>query len=109
MSELRRSLFQKRGGKGSKRHRWFGAVVGGLPDGVLVDGSMPVLGGVDAIRAIVALGKARAPWWEPRLWLVTGDVTAEAEAEALRAGADGMLRKPVTGERLVSSLLGAVG
>ncbi len=83
--------------------------VWGLPDGVLVDGSMPVLGGVDAIRAIVALGKARAPWWEPRLWLVTGDVTAEGEAEALRAGADGMLRKPVTGERLVSSLLGAVG
>ncbi|KAA0153500.1 hypothetical protein FNF28_06935 [Cafeteria roenbergensis] len=83
--------------------------VWGLPDGVLVDGSMPVLGGVDAIRAIVALGKARAPWWEPRLWLVTGDVTAEGEAEALRAGADGMLRKPVTGERLVSSLLGAAG
>ncbi|KAA0173400.1 hypothetical protein FNF27_05177 [Cafeteria roenbergensis] len=80
--------------------------VWGLPDGVLVDGSMPVLGGVDAIRAIVALGKARAPWWEPRLWLVTGDVTAEAEAEALRAGADGMLRKPVTGAQLVDALLG---
>ncbi|KAA0149964.1 hypothetical protein FNF29_05584 [Cafeteria roenbergensis] len=76
-----------------------------LPDGVLVDGHMPVMGGVEAIRAIVALGEARAPWWRPRLWLVTGEATPRVESEASRAGADGVLCKPVTGALVVSSLL----
>ncbi|KAA0161900.1 hypothetical protein FNF28_04897 [Cafeteria roenbergensis] len=76
-----------------------------LPDGVLVDGHMPVMGGVEAIRAIVSLGEARAPWWRPRLWLVTGEATPRVESEASRAGADGVLCKPVTGALVVSSLL----
>lgn len=68
------------------------------PDLVLMDIHMPVLGGVEATRAI----KRRRPWL--RVLLLSGS-TSDGVADACReSGADGFLPKGEAGPRLVAEV-----
>lgn len=70
-------------------------------DLVLLDLRMPVMGGADALRGIVAFDPgARVLMW-------SGDATDEEVAELLAAGAVAFLQKPVTFEQL-SEVLGEI-
>jgi signal transduction histidine kinase/ActR/RegA family two-component response regulator len=61
-------------------------------DVVLLDMRMPVLGGVETARGI----RARSVAEQPRIVVVTGDVSERARREATRAGADEVVAKPLT-------------
>jgi CheY-like chemotaxis protein/HPt (histidine-containing phosphotransfer) domain-containing protein len=62
----------------------------GEHDLVLMDAQMPVMGGVDATRAIRAL-----PGPQPRIIAVTASVLASDRSAFMAAGADDFLSKPV--------------
>ena len=78
----------------------------GLPDAIIVDSRMPGLSGAETIAAVLAAGRAAVPGWRPRVLMMTGDATHAVEEEAVRAGASGVLSKPVAGAELLASLLG---
>ena len=70
-------------------------------DFVLLDRNMPGMGGVEALQALrlVSHGKDRLP-----VIMLSADVTPEAKREAMEAGADGFLPKPIEALRLLDAL-----
>jgi two-component system sensor histidine kinase RpfC len=70
-------------------------------DTVLLDRNMPVMGGVEAVRALRALeaGQSRTP-----VIILSADVTEEARQEALVNGADAFLTKPIQAARLLDTI-----
>ncbi len=71
-------------------------------DAVLLDRNMPVMGGVEAVRALRALeaGQTRTP-----VIILSADVTEEARQEALVNGADAYLTKPIQAARLLDAIV----
>ncbi len=71
-------------------------------DAAILDRNMPVMGGIEAVRAlrVIEFSAARLP-----VILLSADVTDEARKEAADAGADLFLTKPVQASKLLESLL----
>jgi two-component system sensor histidine kinase RpfC len=70
-------------------------------DIVILDRNMPGIGGIEALQALrlVTRGRERLP-----VILLSADVTAEAQREALQAGADAFLPKPIQAARLLEEI-----
>jgi two-component system response regulator NreC len=68
------------------------------PDVIIMDLSMPGIGGVEATRRIVAESD------DAIILVLTADEAPNTLAEALRAGARGYLRKTVNEEELIAAL-----
>jgi DNA-binding NarL/FixJ family response regulator len=68
------------------------------PELVVADVSMPVLGGLDALRRIQAEGL------DAKVIFLTMHADAQLATEALRAGASGYLLKQAAGEELITAL-----
>jgi DNA-binding NtrC family response regulator len=68
------------------------------PSGVVLDLRMPRLGGLDALKRMVAFDPA------VRVVVVTGEVDAELRRQALKLGARAVLPKPVALPDLLASL-----
>jgi len=70
-------------------------------DVALLDRNMPVMGGVEAVRALRALeaGQSRTP-----VIILSADVTEEARQEAISNGADMFLTKPIQAARLLDAI-----
>ncbi|HYL90240.1 MAG TPA: ATP-binding protein [Burkholderiales bacterium] len=71
------------------------------PEIVILDRNMPGMGGVDALKALRLMmrGKERLP-----VIMLSADVTPEAKREALEAGADAFLPKPIEALRLIDEI-----
>ena len=72
---------------------------------VLMDLRMPVMDGYQAIREIRARGDAKA---NVPIVVVTADVTSEVKARCAAVGADDVVFKPVSRDRLLEAIGGAV-
>ncbi|KAA0161814.1 hypothetical protein FNF31_03599 [Cafeteria roenbergensis] len=83
-----------------------GLVLPTLPDVIVLDGNMPVMGGIETLRALRAMRPRCPAGWQPRLLVVTGDGSTAAEAEAVAAGADALLMKPVDPASFHEAILG---
>jgi two-component system sensor histidine kinase RpfC len=70
-------------------------------DVMVLDRNMPGLGGIETLQAlsVVAGGRPRAP-----VIVLSADATQEARREALEAGADCFLAKPVEAARLLEEI-----
>jgi DNA-binding NarL/FixJ family response regulator len=68
------------------------------PQVALLDVRMPVMGGIEATRAI------KHRWPQVRVILIS--MYADSQAEALEAGADGFLVKGCPAEELFATILG---
>ena len=70
-------------------------------DVALLDRNMPVMGGVEAVRALRALeaGQSHTP-----VIILSADVTEEARQEAISNGADVFLTKPIQAARLLDAI-----
>ena len=70
-------------------------------DAVILDRNMPGIGGVEALQALrlMTRGRERLP-----VIMLSADVTAEAKREALEAGADAFLAKPIEALRLLDEI-----
>ena len=71
------------------------------PDVVLLDRNMPGMGGVEALQAIRLLGQGRD---KLPIAMLSADVTPEAKREALEAGFDAFLPKPIEAVRLLDEV-----
>ena len=71
------------------------------PDVVILDRNMPGMSGVEALQALrlMTRGKERLP-----VIMLSADVTPEAKREALEAGADAFLSKPIEALRLIDEV-----
>lgn len=70
-------------------------------DIVLMDANMPVMDGLDALRAIRAAG---GPGAATPIWMLTANVFEEDVARYRNAGADGVVRKPIDLAELFAAL-----
>jgi two-component system sensor histidine kinase RpfC len=70
-------------------------------DVVILDRNMPGMGGVEALQALrlMTRGRERLP-----VIMLSADVTPEAKREALEAGADSFLAKPIEALRLLDEI-----
>jgi two-component system sensor histidine kinase RpfC len=70
-------------------------------DTVLLDRNMPGIGGIEALQALrlMTRGRERVP-----VIMLSADVTTEAKREALEAGADAFLPKPIEALRLLEQI-----
>ncbi|MGQ0544109.1 MAG: ATP-binding protein [Betaproteobacteria bacterium] len=70
-------------------------------DAVILDRNMPTLGGIEALRALRLMYQGR-----PRIpaIILSADVTTEVKREALEAGADAFLGKPIEALRLLDEV-----
>ncbi|MBV8031106.1 MAG: response regulator [Betaproteobacteria bacterium] len=70
-------------------------------DAVILDRNMPGTGGIEALQAMRAMGAGG-----PRVpaIILSADATREARAEALQAGADAFLSKPVQAMKLLQEI-----
>ena len=70
-------------------------------DVVILDRNMPIVGGVEVLQALrlMTRGRERLP-----VIMLSADVTAEAKREALEAGADAFLSKPIEALRLLEEI-----
>jgi two-component system sensor histidine kinase RpfC len=70
-------------------------------DTVILDRNMPGIGGVQALQALRMMmrGRERVP-----VIMLSADVTTEAKREALEAGADAFLHKPIEALRLLDQI-----
>ncbi|MCC6609589.1 MAG: response regulator [Burkholderiales bacterium] len=70
-------------------------------DVAILDRNMPLMGGVEAVRALRAIeaGRHRTP-----VVILSADVTDEARQEALANGADAFLTKPIQAARLLDAI-----
>ena len=77
------------------------AVEAGAPDLVILDRNMPGMGGMEALQALrlMTRGRARLP-----IIMLSADVTPEVKREALEAGADAFLAKPIETVRLLDEI-----
>jgi two-component system sensor histidine kinase RpfC len=77
------------------------AVERSAPDLVILDRNMPGMGGMEALQALrlMTRGRARLP-----AIMLSADVTPEAKREALQAGADAFLPKPIETVRLLDEI-----
>jgi two-component system sensor histidine kinase RpfC len=71
------------------------------PDLVILDRNMPGMGGMEALQALrlMSRGRERLP-----VIMLSADVTTEAKREALEAGADAFLSKPIETLRLLNEV-----
>ena len=76
------------------------------PDIVLLDRNMPVLGGMETLQAIrlITRGRERLP-----VLMLSADVTPEVKREALDAGFDAFLPKPIEALRLLEEIQSLAG
>ena len=72
-------------------------------DVILMDTHMPVMDGLSAIRAIRAIEAERGSGRTPIISL-TADALSEQVRDAIRAGADSHLAKPITAATLFAAL-----
>jgi two-component system sensor histidine kinase RpfC len=72
-------------------------------DTVILDRNMPGIGGIQALQALrlMTRGRERVP-----VIMLSADVTTEAKREALEAGADAFLPKPIEALRLLEQIQG---
>ena len=72
-----------------------------VPDVVILDRNMPGMSGVDVLLAmrLMMRGRERLP-----VIMLSADVTPEAKREALEAGADAFLSKPIEALRLLDEI-----
>ncbi len=70
-------------------------------DVVLLDRNMPGMGGMEALQAIRVMTRARE---RLPVAMLSADVTPEAKREALEAGFDAFLAKPIEAVRLLEEL-----
>ncbi len=70
-------------------------------DIVILDRNMPGMGGIEALHALrlITRGRERLP-----VMMLSADVTPEAKREALEAGADAFLSKPIEALRLLDEI-----
>jgi two-component system, sensor histidine kinase RpfC len=70
-------------------------------DALILDRNMPGIGGLEALQALrlMTRGRARLP-----VIMLSADATSEAKREALEAGADSFLPKPVEALRLLEEI-----
>jgi two-component system sensor histidine kinase RpfC len=70
-------------------------------DVVILDRNMPGLGGIEALQAlrVMTQGRERVP-----VIILSADVTPEARRDALEAGADAFLPKPIEALRLLEQI-----
>ncbi len=75
-------------------------------DIVLLDRNMPGMGGMEALQALrlMTRGRQRLP-----VIMLSADVTPEAKREALEAGADAYLPKPIEALRLLDEIQALAG
>ena len=71
------------------------------PDVVLLDRNMPGMGGMEALQAMRLLGQGRE---KLPIAMLSADVTPEAKREALEAGFDAFLPKPIEALRLLDEI-----
>ena len=71
------------------------------PDVVLLDRNMPGMGGMEALQAMRLLGQGRE---RLPIAMLSADVTPEARREALEAGFDAFLPKPIEALRLLDEV-----
>ena len=71
------------------------------PDVALLDRNMPGMGGIETLQAIRLIGRGRA---RLPVAMLSADVTAEARREALEAGFDAFLPKPIEALRLLEEV-----
>jgi len=71
------------------------------PDLVILDRNMPGMGGLEALQALrlMTRGRERVP-----VIMLSADVTTETKREALEAGADAFLAKPIETVRLLDEI-----
>jgi len=71
------------------------------PDVVILDRNMPGMSGIEALQALrlMTRGRERLP-----VIMLSADVTPEAKREALEAGADAFLSKPIEALRLIDEI-----
>jgi two-component system sensor histidine kinase RpfC len=71
------------------------------PDLVILDRNMPGMGGIEALQALRLMmrGAERVP-----VVILSADATPEAKREALEAGADAFLAKPIEAARLLDEI-----
>jgi two-component system sensor histidine kinase RpfC len=72
-----------------------------VPDLVILDRNMPGMSGIEALRALRLMmrGRERLP-----VIMLSADVTPEAKREALEAGGDAFLSKPIETLRLLDEI-----
>ena len=77
------------------------AIERGAHDLVILDRNMPGMGGVEALKALRLMlrGRAHLP-----VIMLSADVTPEAKREAVEAGADAFLSKPIETTRLLEEI-----
>ena len=75
------------------------------PDLIIMDWRMPELDGLEATRQIRAQNAAR----RPKIVMLTASAFEEQRAEALAAGADAYLRKPLQEKELYATLAAQLG
>ncbi len=70
-------------------------------DLVILDRNMPGIGGIEALQALrlMTRGRERLP-----VIMLSADVTAQAKREALQAGADAFLPKPIEALRMLEEI-----
>jgi two-component system sensor histidine kinase RpfC len=75
-------------------------------DLVILDRNMPGMGGMEALQALrlMTRGRERLP-----VIMLSADVTSEAKREALEAGADAFLSKPIETVRLLDEIQSLAG
>jgi two-component system sensor histidine kinase RpfC len=75
-------------------------------DLVILDRNMPGMGGMEALQALrlMTRGRERLP-----VIMLSADVTPEAKREALEAGADAYLSKPIESLRLLDEIQSLAG
>lgn len=80
-------------------------VQAGAPDLILMDQAMPMMDGLEATRLLRrSYSSARLP-----ILALSAHVSAQDRAQALEAGADGFLIKPVDREQLLAWISGSLG
>jgi two-component system sensor histidine kinase RpfC len=82
------------------------AIEQGAHDLVILDRNMPGMGGMEALQALrlMTRGRERLP-----VIMLSADVTPEAKREALEAGADAFLSKPIEALRLLDEIQALAG
>lgn len=91
--------------KAANRAEVIAAIRQGVPDVVLLDGTLPDVDGFQVLRSLRQNPMLRDV---PTL-MMTGRATREAVLDALSSGADGYLTKPVDAEMLITAVRAVVG